>query len=293
MGIVLIGVLWVGIFFCTVNLFNTSYMMPSYTGVQTNPPLSSCLSSNPAAPTILQNDSALYETFNSLDWYYYRTGLAEAGKYQVIWVHPTDPEKYITLNAYSDSSYTNLIACTTDPFYYWVLLRPSLSQFIYAKALAGWSNPGYIEWEVVNRQLPLGSTVMGTLSGAEAIEAYQVMLSPNIYYNVNLTVPSGANFDLFIYYLAMGDADGGAGYSCIAGSGDGGVGEGEALIRRKLGVTGIGLVIVVWRSGAGTYQLTFEDYYGSNGSVPAFPFLPFIAVFIAILITYKKNEGRR
>jgi len=292
MGIALIGVLWVGILVVGLNFMNAPHITPSSTVPQETLPLAPCLSTNPAAPTILQNETALYENFNSLDWYYYRTGLAEAGKYQVIWVHPTDPEKYITLNAFSDSDYTDLLACTTDPFYYWVLVRPSLSQFTYAKVLAGWSNPGYIEWEVVNRQLPLGSTVSGALSGAEAVEAYQVVLSEDLWYLVNLSVPSSADFDFFFYYLAMGDADGGAGYSLIAGSSDGGIGEDEALIHCKLGVSGICLLIVVWRSGAGTYSLTFKDYYGSDGSVPISPPLPIIGLIIAVLVTCKKRQRR-
>ena len=292
LGIALVVVLWVGILFMEVGFVNLPHVTPSYTEGQTIPPFSSCLSTDPDFPTILQNETALYENYGSGGWYYYRTGLAEAGKYHVVWAQSTVPGTHLPLAAYSDANYINMIAATINDYKNWVLMRPNSPQNYYIRL--GGVNYGYIEWEVVNRQLPLGSTVNGSLSGAEVIEAYQVVLSSDIYYSINLTVPPGANFDLFIYYLAMGDADGGAGYSCIAGSGDGGVGEGEALIRRKLGVTGIGLLIVVWRSGAGSYSLTFKNYYGSDDSIPISPLLSVIGVFLAVVwIKYGRGKWNR
>ncbi len=222
---------------------------------QPNCSLESLGSTNPSSPTLLSDDSAYSDYYYYSSYYYYRTSsTASSSYYHAIWIKPSSNDFDLAL--YSDSGYSSLIAgsyaggTTLDC----VLVRPSSSQYYYAK---GWSCSGdgsvYIEYEDSSDSLTVGSSYACALSSTECMEVYMVYLYYGSSYSFTLDVPSGADYDLYLYYLSSGSAT--SYLSFTRGSATSGSGYDESILNYAPSYTSYYAIIVAWKSGSGTAYL--------------------------------------
>ncbi|NVM31316.1 MAG: zinc ribbon domain-containing protein [Candidatus Helarchaeota archaeon] len=257
----------------------TAVMFSQYNNtesIQTNNHLESLSSTNPSSPQYLYHDSADYEYFSSSNYYYRTNSYASSSYYHVVWVQPVDSWDNFNLYLYASSSYSSSIAQSTRSSGYldWVLFRPSSSSYFYPKVYrSSGSGNAYVEWEYSSSSLYEGDSTTGSLSSSECIEIYSVYLSSSERYQFDLSVPSGGDFDLYVYYLGYGDETNSYGWS--ESSTTSGYGTDESITNFNPSQNGEHAILVVRSGGSGSFTLDF-DYYR--------PFNPAILIFLIIIV---------
>jgi len=247
-------------------------------------------STNPSSPTVLSDDSSLYEYYStSYSSYYYRTSSASYAYYHVVWLYTIESGDNFNLYLYSDSSYSTLKASSTrgSGFLDWVLFRPSSSQYYYPRVYR-YSGAGYayLEWER-SESLSFGTSYTNSLSSSDSFEVYHVYLSSSDHYIFKLEVPSGGNFDLYLYRLYSGYATSYNGYQESSASST--YGEDEVIKNYEPSYSDMYAIVVVRTSGSGSYTLTVNYDY-SNLIVVAtfFGILGIIGALICSIAVYNK-----
>jgi len=212
----------------------------------------------PSFQLVLSDDSTRYDYYDARNSYYYQTGNASSAYYQCVWLQPLLPTNDFNLLVYSDSAYSDLRissnrgAGSLD----WVVFRPSTTQIYYPK-VDRYLGTGYatIQWEDSSTLINRGTNYIGSLNSSECIETYMVELFkpvPTCHYQLYLDVPSGADYDLYLYDMSPGGAANSSGYYCCSTNVGLGVDEFISFLVNKDGYYAI---IVVWKSGSGNYNL--------------------------------------
>jgi len=212
-------------------------------------------STNPSSPTVLSDDNSLYEYYSSSDYYYYKTGSASPSYYHVVWVQPTDSADDFDLYLYSTSTYSSYQTYSGRGSGYldWVVFRPSSSQYYYPKVYREvGTGYAYIEWEISSTSLIFNNSYSGALSVSDCIEVYEVSLSTSLIYTFSLDVPTGADYDIYLYSFSAGATNSYGYYSCSTNYGDG---IDETILDYIPSYTGDYALLIVRRSGSGTYNL--------------------------------------
>ena len=244
-------------------------------------------STDPLNPQTLSSDVYDYEYYSS-SYYYYKTASASSSYYHVVWVLPTSSEDDFDMYLYSDSSYSIQKASSTHGSGYldWVVFRPSSSQYYYPK-VRRYSGSGYayIEWEQAS-SASLGNSYSYYLATSEAIEIYRVYLSISDTYDITLKVPSGANYDLYLFYLTSGAATNYNGY--IQSSMRTAEGRDELIANYRPSYSDYYGVVVVRRSGSGSFTLKI-DYHRGIGVIGIMLIIfGLLGVIIASVVVYNK-----
>ena len=179
-------------------------------------------SSDPGNPHALYDDSSVYEYYNASTSYYYRTENASPSRYHVVWLQPQDALDNFDLYLYNDSGYSDLEASSTRGagFLDWVVFRPNVSQYLYARVNTLSSSGGFafIEWEDSSNNLAVENSVSNSLSAPDSLELYQIFLSNTSAYRFRLDVPSEGDFDLYLYRLDPGAGANSLGYAAYSWS---------------------------------------------------------------------------
>ena len=209
--------------------------------------------------TYLYDEYAFYDYYSSLSSYYYLTNGAPSTSYcHVVWLQPTEVNDDFNLYLYSNSGYSTLRASSTRSAgaLDWVVFRPSSAQTYYPKVQRK-SGAGYafIEWEAGSSTLSIGIPLSASLNYSECIESYRVYLSVGTPYNFTLDVPSGADYDLYLYYLSSGNAISWNNY--VGSSTNSGSGIDEKIVDYSALYTDYYLILVVRKYGIGTFSLTY------------------------------------
>ncbi len=240
--------------------------------------------------TSLADDSADYEYYDtSSTYYYYRTGTAYSSYYHVVWLQPVDSNDDFDLRLYSDSSYYYQQATSMrgSGLLDWVVFRPSSSQYYYPVVQrSSGTGYAYIEWEDSSYSLSMGGSYSGSLSSSECIEIYEVDLNKNKKYDFDLSVPSSCDFDLYLYRLSSGYATSYSGYA--KGSASSSLGADEKISGYKPSYSDSYAVVVVRKSGSGSYTLKVDDVSVLNPGIVALIIFGVIAV-IGISVAVYKN----
>ncbi len=209
------------------------------------------------------------ESFSSVNNYFYRME-DPFHHYNVFWVQP-DYDLYL----FTDHYYTDLLISSkrqispTRPINWVIFTSNSSTALDYYYAVIDPINfkDGAVLWDDCN----LGTSVgVGGMGSTENMKTYTVSLSSASNYSITLDNPLSGDYDLYLYYLPNeGDAANTTTY--LAASKTSGIGTDESIIFSPPS-TGVYLILVVWSSGSGTYDLDIEYYIpGTNdGKIPVF-----------------------
>ena len=238
------------------------------------PPFS-LTSTNPSSPSTMISNNRYGQTHSSSTSYYFRTSTTVSPSYyHVVWLNPISSIN-VNLYLYSDSSYSNLRASSTrgTGLGEWVIFRPSNYQYYYPRVYAYQTGYAYRAWEYPSYTISSDGSINGYFSSSDYIEIYQVELSHGETYNFKLEVPSGGDFDLYLYYLSAGAATNSYGYErAIANPA---YGFDERLEEYQPTYTGTYAIIVVKSGGSGSFTLECH---------PPFSFNPLLVVVLILVV---------
>ncbi len=253
-------------------------------------PLESAASTNPSNPTVLYDGSYLNEYFSSsYNYYYYRTGYASSSYYYVVWLWATETGDDFDLYLYSDSSYSVQKASSSRGSGYldWVVFRSSGQYYyprVYRLSGSGYAN---IEWESA-MTVSMGDSYSAYLGSSNCIETYQVHLDSNKKYEFNLEVPSGGDFDLYIYYLSSGYATGYSGY--YTSSESYGSGTDETITDFEPSYSGDYAVLVVRSSGSGTFYFEVDHSHIDPAIIVVIVIIVVFVVLALAVVMYNRFQ---
>jgi hypothetical protein len=289
-------ILLIGVFTVTPTIFLNTNQSGSF---------NADLSTNPANPDLLNVGIPITgQNYAATTSYYYKTnGTALSSRYSVIWVCP--PSNRDCNLYFSNNNFTTFMRNSTRAgigLVEWVVFRPSTSQNLYARVRnTGSSATGVsIEWEDSSESLTTSTWRSKSLSTANAIEVYGVSMKKTSNYTINLVVPGGTNFDLYLYSLEPGTAANISGF--IRRSINGGS-SAEAIRGFVPSANGLFAVLVVRVSGTGAYNLTLAATPIGGGStlnlwlfpvieIPVFFGVVFGVMGIIYLHRHQKNRIR-
>ena len=215
------------------------------------------------------------QTYSSYTSYYFQTSSTVSYScYHVVWLNPTSSIN-LNLYLYSDSSYSNLKASSTrgTGLGEWVIFRPSTYQYYYPRVYGYQTGYAYRAWEYRSSSLSSDGSIEGYFSSTDYIELYQIELSHGETYNFNLEVPSGGDFDFYLYYLSAGAATNSYGYERVMANSD--YGFDERLEEYQPAYTGTYAIIVVKSGGSGSFTLECH---------PAFSFNPLLVLVLILVV---------
>lgn len=218
--------------------------------------LQSLGSTNPSNPTLLSEGVLLYEYYGTsgASYYYKTSSSASSSYYHIFWLQPKNASNYLDLYLYSNSGYSNEIHMCSSGDLDWIVYRPSSSQYLYLRGYTSGAGYAYLKWEKGNNTLTIGSIYSGFLNISECLDIYIVYLSSSLSYTFNLDVPSGGDFELYLYYLSYGGSACHADYT--SDSANYGIGVNETIAAYSPLYTNYYAIIVKRSSGSGVYYLS-------------------------------------
>lgn len=221
-------------------------------------------------PDYLGRDITEQDYYVAGHYYFYETQYqVDPSYYQVFWLQP-DTSMYSDLYLCNDSDYSTVLTASTrgSQLLDWVVALPDVLQSYYPVIYGATTGYSFIQWEEGSTSLSLRSQVSEYLYTAESVEVYKVTLSnTSTPYSFELDVPTGGDFDLYLYYLNPGVAVNGYSGS-VAQSATTGLGTDEVISGFQPTTSGEYALLVVRRSGSGTYTLTFSAYDLLMESIP-------------------------
>lgn len=251
-------------------------------GAITDYPFNKRASTNSSNPVTLQKDTPILDTIPN-ETVYYKTLIASNSQFQVVWENCLSGHNLL-LQLYPTATYSGLILQTGG----WIIVKPDTSRIMYvgldpqttetSSAVIGWEEAAL---------LTSGGEVTGTLSDAEYLDAYEIHLDRSYLYDFVLSVPVGADCDLYIQYANLSSSGYTVAWVQIKVSASIGSGVDEILTDWSPDVTGVCIVVVVCEGGAGTYSLTFTC---KNCPIPINPAMIFLGLFIGLLIYVRKGK---
>lgn len=233
----------------------------------------------------LSDDTSINETYTG-GQYYYVTGTCLPAHYQVVWLQPKSPSNF-DLYLYNDSLYSNfqISSVRAGSSLEWVVFRSSdtIQYYVTVNSSEGHSGSAFIEWEDSSQYISPGNFVTAWLGNNESIEVFGVWLNSTSRYDFYLELPVGADYDLYLYRLAEGEATNFDG--AIAQSVQTGVQVNEMITNYNPPATDKYAILVVRRSGNGTFTLRLDSLEPTH-QIPIFDFsLVLFAIAFSILIT--------
>ena len=99
-----------------------------------------------------------------------------------------------------------------------------------------------------------------------------------------MTVPATGDFDLYLYYIESSTTADPTEY--LNTSTTVGLGTDEAITNYTPAQSGTYIVLIVWVSGDGTFQFTYNFTGQTNGGIPGFAMLGAL-LGLAIILAYR------
>ncbi len=260
----------------------TNIINQSEGGMITDYPLANKASTNPSTPVPLQMDIPILDIIPN-QTVYYRTEAASDSCFHVVWESCITGHNLL-MGLYPNTSYSGIIAQLGG----WMILKPDVPRIMYLglEPQTTETSTAYLGWESVSN-LKSGAQGSGTLSSAEYVDAYEIHLDSDRQYDLNLTVPAGADCDLYIYYTNTSVSGYTIAYLPLVVQATIGQGIDESLTDLSPAMSGDYIVVVVCESGTGTYVLTFNC---NNCPIPINPGMIFIGLLIGLLVYVKKGK---
>jgi len=237
--------------------------------------LSASASADWRFPENISSDVPLYDWYAAGGvTYYYRTDRNAVSSYHVVGLQPCN---IFDVGLYSDHHYSNSQVHTFGLD--WVISRSFMIQEPLYFTIHTYSTSGnaYLKWDNGSAHLLPDTTETAYLDASNFFEAYTIHLMEGGRYWFNLSVPTGADFDFYLYYLAPAHVSNGFPY--LTGGEAGWIGENELACAEEWQLTATDdyLLVIVRRSGAGTYTLHVTDY-----TVHHFDEIPLDPVFLLL-----------
>ncbi len=260
-------------------------------------PLTPMYSTNPLAPFELHDSTSYYEYYDySTTNYYYNCSMFN-GIYYLFWLYTCSSSDNFDLYLYSTSIYTGLLGFSNSSNQLdWIVYRSNSGAYRYPKSFTSTGiGDAYIcckggPWPSIN------ITYSVSLANTYGADLYEISLSSSTNYTVFLDVPSGVDFDLYVFRLSTG--------SCtqldVHSSASNITGQYERIVFNPL-YTDVYAIVITRSSGEGSADLTVYDYIyvppsppNHPGSIPTFELFPALLTLGAILFLYltmsKKNN---
>jgi hypothetical protein len=241
----------------------------------------------PCNGLVLFDDESRNDTIPVSTDYQYATSTCLPARYQLVWLQPKAPSNF-DLYVFNDTSYLNLQAASmrTGSNLDWVVFRSS-DEIAYRVIVNSSTDSGsvHIEWEDSSVSVPVFNNQAGELNESECGELFEVYMNQTSRYDFQLELGIGLDADLYIYALDEGEAvnyDG-----SIAQSVTSGVQINEQVMNWLPPATGKYAVVIIRRSGSGTFTIRF-DRVSSGGGIPAFELVP-ILFGLCLAICFAKN----
>ncbi len=258
-------------------------------GFQDDPSITPTESTLPGSPDGLAHEAEEYEQYSEEDAsYYYRTHLINASDYCLTWLYQIYALDNFNLYLYSNESYTVQVDSSTGTLFesdvMWVIYRPSATQRLYPVV----TTPGIfltfgnarIEAESGDR-INLSTEYSVSLSSTECGELYVVNLTASKSYTMNLVIPSGCDFDMFVFRIAAGENDQVDYHSSTRDAGE------NEKVNFRPDYSDEYAIVVIWESGSGTATLTVSTRSG----IPSFGSI-FVLIALISLISISLNKRK-
>jgi len=224
---------------------------------------------NPCNGLFLSDDESRNDTIPVATDYNYVTSNCQPARYQLVWLQPKVPANF-DLFLFNDSGYSFLQTASirTGSNLDWVVFRSDdvIPYYVIVNSSTDSGNV-MIEWEDSSESILPYGTRTGILNETECGEMYEVYMNQTFRYDFQLELGSGADFDLYLYSLAEGEATNFDG--AIAQSATTGVQLNEQIINWLPPSTGKYAVLVMRRSGSGTFTIRFDEA-ATGGGIPSF-----------------------
>jgi len=220
-----------------------------------NLPLTQAASTNPSSPEYLSDDSYLHEYYSSASqYYYYSTYSMSSSDYHLIWLYTESSSDDFDLYLYSDSSYSDLVGSSLSSSQWdWLVYRPASSQSMYPKVYT-YTGYGYAYIEAESGyDMSVGSASYITLSASETAGLIEVSLSSSVHYLIGLNVPSGCDYDLYVFRTSAGSTVKQDYHSSASST----TGADESIAFTPL-TTDTYAIVILRKSGSGTAKLSVQ-----------------------------------
>ena len=282
--------LW--LFILPVLLVGMSLCMGQGEPVEGTIPLQAGATTDYTNPVILSANLEEYEWYNIAPAsYYYKTDVV-ISSYHVVWLYPEIGTNDYDLFLYADSDYTDLLVASEREagaldwvIYHYNGSTPSHYPKVYAHD--GSAGTAWIEWDP-DSYLDRGETAVGSFASTDFVEIYTVYLWASSSFDLQLDVPEGSDYDLYLYYVDSGRATNSSGY--LTNSTTIGTGADESIIDYKPVNTGYHVVLIVRITGTGTYALFYDEH--SALAVPGFTLWVSIVLTISFGAYWIKRRDR-
>ena len=253
-------------------------------------PLEPMESTNPSSPVYLSDDSYDYEYYPDTTTNYYYSCDGYSYDYLLVWLYTYDYADDFDLYLYTDAAYSSGVATSMSGSQLdWVVYRPASSGYMYPKSYT-YSGYGtaYIESET-GYDLTFGSQYSFALSSSESGEIFEESLSTSSTYTVYLEVPSGCDFNVYVFRTASGSSSKLDLHSSVSTT----TGYDERIVFTPTS-TDTYAIVVTRISGSGTGYLTVYDYIYTPTRIPTFELFPALLALATIIFLYltafkKKN----
>ncbi|NVM30352.1 MAG: hypothetical protein HWN65_16015 [Candidatus Helarchaeota archaeon] len=250
-----------GFVFISIGVNNNKNILNTITNL---PPIDSTASTNPSSPVNLGDDVHKSENYNTtLQNYYYDTYSMDSADYHLIWLSEVNPVNQFDIVLFSDSGYLTPIGGSLPVSLQCNLIvyRPSSTQIMYPMVYTtSGTGDAYIEAESGD-DISVGGSFSKSLNSTEVADMAEVDLSSSIEYNIHLSVPSGCDFDLFVFRTAPGSATPAEIYNSTSNVN----GQDESIVFTPSTSDTYALVMVrVAGSGIGTVTAIALDFLNSD-----------------------------
>ena len=175
--------------------------------LNTSSSLTTSASTDPGSPVLLSNGACISENFGSSGtYYYYETFSMSTSHYHLIALHTISPSNNFNLELFSDALYSNKIGSSNSTTQWdWIVYKPSSSGARYPRVhTTTGSGDALIEAERADDFINVGRGRVFLFHEQEVAKLFELFLSSSNTYTLKLTVPAGANFDLYVLRMATG-----------------------------------------------------------------------------------------
>ncbi len=253
-------------------------------------PLEPMESTNPSSPVYLSDDTYDYEYYGATSTNYYYSCDGYSYDYLLVWLYTYSSSDDFDLYLYSDSSYSTSVGSSSSTSQLdWIVYRPSSNGYKYPKSYTfSGSGDAYIESET-GYDTSYSTSYSFSLSYSENVELFEKSLSSSGTYTVYLEVPSGCDFNLYVFTTSIGSST----KLNLQSSASSTTGQEERIVFTPT-YTDTYAIVVTRISGSGTGILTIYDYVYTPIRIPTFELFPALLALATIIFLYltafkKKN----
>jgi hypothetical protein len=258
-------------------------------------------STSPGSPVTLIDDAQDWDTYDLPAGQYYYDAFFQIpptkSNYHLVWLYVDSASANQDLHLYSDSGYSSKVGESTSITKWdWIVYRITSAKWMYPKAfhVSGGITDIYICYESAIDML-VGSAynyqVDLDISSGEIFHMGEIQLQSSKTYDVSLDVPTGSDFDLFVFRTASESSLKIDFHSSVTV----GLGVDENITFTPTASDWYAIVIFQRSGASGMGYLNVNTAGGGNGGIPGFELLPIMmgfitSIYIALLFNKKRDS---